>query len=33
MSDSANLRDVETLTTTLAASDLVKRYGAGSWWR
>jgi ABC-2 type transport system ATP-binding protein len=27
VSDSANLRDVETLTTTLAASDLVKRYG------
>src|SRR5215211_5351336 len=27
LSDSANLRDVETLTTTLAARDLVKRYG------
>ena len=25
--DSANLRDVETLTVTLAAGDLVKRYG------
>jgi ABC-2 type transport system ATP-binding protein len=27
VSDSANLRAVETLTTTLAARDLVKRYG------
>jgi ABC-2 type transport system ATP-binding protein len=27
VSDSANLPEVETLTTTLAASDLVKRYG------
>ena len=27
MSDSANLPEVETLTTTLAARDLVKRYG------
>src|SRR3954467_3831179 len=27
VSDSANLRPVETLTVTLAASDLVKRYG------